>query len=565
VVALNDPAAMARVIELLEGQDAAGRLTTLTAINESLQGRRQVAMPAGWPAAFEGLMASEDEALRSQAIALGTTFGDPKALEAVRSIASDADAAEPRRLEALAALLKARDPGLPPVLRTLVQQPGALRAAAIRGLAAYDDAATADTILGVYDALTAAEKRDAMATLAARVASARTLLDAIEAKRIVRADLSADVIRNLRNLKDDALNARIAEVWGQVRDTPAAKAEQIEKYRRIVRAGYVDRPDPALGRAVYVKTCGQCHTLFGSGSNIGPDLTGSNRADLDYVLTNVVDPSALVGKDYQATVLALTDGRTLTGIVKSEDSDALTLVTATETVVIPKGDVEERALTEQSLMPEDQWTALSDHEIRSLVAYLASPSQVPLTATPENAASFFNGKDLTGWTGDPALWSVEDGEIVGRSKGLEHNAFLVSALSAADFKLSFEVKLVGDEGNSGVQFRSEALPDGEMKGPQADIGPGWWGKLYDENGRGLLWDRSGEPHVKKGEWNRYEVEAVGSKIVTRINGQTCVDLDDPAGAKRGVFAFQLHSGGPTEVRFRDVKLEVPAGGATASR
>ena len=95
-----------------------------------------------------------------------------------------------------------------------------------------------------------------------------------------------------------------------------------------------------------------------------------------------------------------------------------------------------------------------------------------------------------------------------------------------------------------------------MKGDQADVGEGWWGKLYEENGRGLLWDKSGEAFVKLGEWNTYEVEAVGSKITTKINGNVSVDLDDPAGAKRGVFAFQLHEGGPTEVRYKDIKLEL---------
>ena len=129
-------------------------------------------------------------------------------------------------------------------------------------------------------------------------------------------------------------------------------------------------------------------------------------------------------------------------------------------------------------------------------------------------------------------------------------------MAAGDFRLTVKVKLVNNEGNSGIQFRSEALPDGEMKGYQADVGPGWWGKLYEENGRALLWDKSGEAHVKKGEWNEYEVVAKGSKITTKINGQTCVDLDDPQGARRGIFALQLHSGGATEVRFKDLKLEV---------
>ena len=80
-----------------------------------------------------------------------------------------------------------------------------------------------------------------------------------------------------------------------------------------------------------------------------------------------------------------------------------------------------------------------------------------------------------------------------------------------------------------------------MRGYQADIGVGWWGKLYEENGRGILSDKSGEPYLKKGEWNRYEIEAVGNHIRTWLNGQPCVDFTDTAGARRGIFALQLHA------------------------
>ena len=116
-------------------------------------------------------------------------------------------------------------------------------------------------------------------------------------------------------------------------------------------------------------------------SNVGPDLTGSNRADLDYVLSNVLDPSALIGRDYLAHTIATEDGRVLTGIIRAEDKDTITLVTANETITLPKSEVEQRRQSEQSMMPEDLWTPLSEQEIRSLVAYLASPAQVPLPAT----------------------------------------------------------------------------------------------------------------------------------------------------------------------------------------
>src|SRR5262249_3959091 len=157
---------------------------------------------------------------------------------------------------------------------------------------------------------------------------------------------------------------------------------------------------------------------------------------------------------------------------------------------------------------------LNDRELRSLIAYLQSPAQTPLLATAENAKDFFNGKDLTGWDGNPKLWRVDKGEIIGKTDGLKQNEFLKSHMAAGDFKLSLKVKLTPNKENSGVQFRSEVLPGGEVKGLQADIGEGWWGKLYDEHGRGLLWDQSGEKHVKTNDWNDYVVEATGNRIRT---------------------------------------------------
>jgi putative heme-binding domain-containing protein len=323
--------------------------------------------------------------------------------------------------------------------------------------------------------------------------------------------------------------------------------------------------DLALGRALFAKTCQQCHTLFGVGGKVGPELTGSNRADLAYLLSNVLDPSAVMAKEYQPTVIRTGDGRLITGIVKEQTEAALSVQTATEVVVVPRDEIEESKLGTQSMMPDDLLKPLSDGEVRALAAYLASASQTPLLATADTVTNFFNGSDLAGWQGDPQLWSVEDGDLVGRTKGLDHNEFLKSELLLGDFRLKLEVKLVGNQGNSGVQFRSQVLPNGEVKGYQADIGAGWWGKLYEEHGRALLWDKSGESFVKPGEWNVYEIEAVGSRIRTWLNGQACVDLDDPAGARRGIVALQLHSGGPTEVRFRKFEIELSPTAKTAGK
>jgi hypothetical protein len=113
------------------------------------------------------------------------------------------------------------------------------------------------------------------------------------------------------------------------------------------------------------------------------------------------------------------------------------------------------------------------------------------------------------------LWKVENGEIVGSTvTGLKHNEFLKSRATYSDFRLVLKIKLTPNKENSGVQFRSEKFGDFEMKGPQADVGLGWWGKLYEENGRAILSDKPGDPFVNQDDWNTYEIVAVGSKIRT---------------------------------------------------
>jgi hypothetical protein len=207
-------------------------------------------------------------------------------------------------------------------------------------------------------------------------------------------------------------------------------------------------------------------------------------------------------------------------------------------------------------MPDGLLDPLTEDELRDLVAYLQGDGQAPRRMQAAQAAEFFDGQSLRHWSGDASVWSVADGAIVGRTDGLAHNAFLVSDWELADFRLEVDVLLANDAGNSGIQFRTEPLAGGEVRGYQADIGPGWWGKLYEENGRGLLVDLPLPAAFKPGDWNTYRIEAIGSRVRTWLNDVPCVDFADAAGARRGVIALQVHSGGPTEVRFRAPRIEI---------
>ncbi len=177
---------------------------------------------------------------------------------------------------------------------------------------------------------------------------------------------------------------------------------------------------------------------------------------------------------------------------------------------------------------------------------------------PQGDASFFNGKDLTGWSAsEMKYWSVKDGAIVGHSAvKVPKNEFIWADGVVKDFYLSVDVKLTPDNRNAGIQFRSKkANASGQAVGYQADVGGGVWGKLYHEHGRGKLdWNNNAAGVVKPGDWNRYEILAVGHKIWTAINGKLCVALEDPKGELSGKISFQVHGGPAQTVLYRPVKL-----------
>lgn len=173
----------------------------------------------------------------------------------------------------------------------------------------------------------------------------------------------------------------------------------------------------------------------------------------------------------------------------------------------------------------------------------------------------FNGTDLTGWEGDRKLWLVESGTLVGRSPGIERNEFLATLDRFKDFILRFQIHLIDNVGNSGVQFRSERIPDdSEMIGYQADVGPGWWGNLYDESRRRVTLVEADEDLIRNtvnfDRRNDYEVYAEGPRIRLSINGKVTAEYEekDPSIPRSGRIAVQVHSGPPLEVRFGNIRI-----------
>jgi putative heme-binding domain-containing protein len=307
----------------------------------------------------------------------GVRFGDARVLPELRQILADPAAPPAERIEARDALVAVKDAETPAILRRLLADP-AIQTAAIESLAAFPNEDTPAAILDTYHSFPPTARPAAIATLTSRPAWAVQLVEAVAAGRLPRSDISAFTLQRLAESTDEHLLARLAEVWGSVRPTPAEKRAAFDRWRAAFSADALATADLPHGRLVYMKTCGSCHELHGDGGRIGPGLTGSNRGDLEYLLANLLDPSGIVGRDYQATTVITTDGRSVVGIVTEETPASLTLQTPTERITIPIAEVDSRVLSPLSLMPENQLDTLPEADARDLIAYLRHPEQVPL-------------------------------------------------------------------------------------------------------------------------------------------------------------------------------------------
>jgi putative membrane-bound dehydrogenase-like protein len=530
-------ATTAKALDLLvEGLNEASRpeqqLAFLKGMNQALVGVRKIAPPRQWAEVHAQLKNHDHPEVRLQAQTLAVTFGDAGAVADLRDLAANAKAAASTRKRALAAILGAGIPDLAGLLQSLLSDPG-LRAEALRGLAAYDDPKTPRIVLALYGSLPLGHKRDALGTLCSRAGFAEALLTAVEKKQVPAADLTADLVRQLRNLKDPKLNDRITQVWGNVRESSVDRAKLIAQTKTMLHSAPKHAPDPSLGRAVFARTCQQCHTLYGVGGKVGPDITGSNRADLDYLLSNILDPSAIIPKEYAATVVMMKNGRVITGIVRDNGKNAVTLQTANEIVVVPRAEIDDTLPSELSMMPEDLLKVLTEHEVRSLVAYLSGRQQVPMRATPDNVADFFNGKDLTGWQGDPKVWSVKDGAFVAR--GPTKESFLVSDMLAENVELSLEVRTSG-------KSQATLLIPTRQTAEGVEVALIRFGKDSANN--------------RPNAWQRLEFQAGNPGPKVKINGKAPELEIGPGDGRQPTITLQVIAAAGEEVSFRNVRLRI---------
>jgi putative membrane-bound dehydrogenase-like protein len=369
------PAAINSLLAAMKDADDARAASVFTGMSEALAGWRKAAKPAAWDTLttrFAG-----NAALSDRVRELSAVFGDGRALDEVRRLALDGKAGLETRRAALKSLIEARPDDLRAVCEQLLSV-RFLNSTAARGLASFDDPAIGVKLARSYRSFHASERAAVIETLVSRPMFAHALLSEMAAGKFPREDLTPFHARQIRSFNDTELNAKLTSTWGELRESDEEKRAFIAKLKAQFTADSLSSADKGRGRVVFNQACAACHRLYGEGGQAGPDLTGAGRDNLDYLLENIADPSAVVTADFRMTVVNLKDGRVLNGLLAAKTDRTLTLRTMTETLTIERKEVESTQESKLSLMPEGLLESLTDAQRRDLIAYLMHPAQVSL-------------------------------------------------------------------------------------------------------------------------------------------------------------------------------------------
>lgn len=342
----------------------------------ALKGFSQVTKPKAWDAfaASVASVASAKDALRD----LSLVFGSGRAIDELIALIKETDGDANARRSAMDSLLRSPKPEHFGLVRGMINDK-VLGTAARLGLAKFDNPDVPKALLTNWPDRSQEWRAANITTLSSRAAWAKQLLDYVaKHPAIAKEDITPYQARQIRNLNEEALTKQLTQVWGEARDTPEAKLQEIAKWKTSLTPDAIAKADAAKGRTLFAGVCASCHKMYGEGAALAPELTGSDRHNIDYLLGNIVDPNAVVPADYRVTVLKLKDGRTVTGVIPEQNDKVLTLQTPAERLTIQRSDITEQQQLTQSLMPEGLLTALGEENVKHLIAYLMSNGQVPL-------------------------------------------------------------------------------------------------------------------------------------------------------------------------------------------
>jgi len=351
------------------------RATLLNGIKDGLVGQVRLKEPATWPKAYAELAKHPSNEVRSSARQIAVTFGNASALDQLRATLLNPKAPVPERARVLANLAQIHDLESLPAILDLAKA-GTLRGPAIVALGQFDDARIAPLLIQFIVDEDKGVRPLALNNLAGRAESSRALLAAIDAGKFKKDVLSAPLASKIRGFNDAKMNAWLEKNWGTVNASSEAKTKAIANYKKFLSTDAILRADVKRGRDLFRGSCGLCHQLFGTGGEIGPHLTGG-YTDLEYMLQNIMDPNAVIGKDYQLVYITLKDGSLQAGIISAENESTLTLKApgAPAPVVIAKDQIKTRVVSPNSLMPEGLLNGMEEPDVRSLFLYLRQTSE----------------------------------------------------------------------------------------------------------------------------------------------------------------------------------------------
>jgi putative heme-binding domain-containing protein len=308
---------------------------------------------------------------------LSIVFGSGRAADELIVIVKNADGDANARLNAFKSLTRTTKPELLAVIRAQVNDK-VLGTVSRNALAAYDDPSIPKQLLGSWPVRSEEQQAATVATLTSRASYAKELLEAVKAKKVPAAAISPFQARQIRNLGDEALTKLLTDAWGEIRDTPEAKKAEFAKWEGILKPEVLAKADKSKGRMIFTAACSACHKMYGQGGAIAPELTGSDRRNLKYLLENILDPNAVVPADFRVSVFQLKDGRTLSGVMPEQTERTITVQTPAERLVIERTQIVKQDQLTQSLMPEGLLTALGEENVINLIAYLMGEGQVEM-------------------------------------------------------------------------------------------------------------------------------------------------------------------------------------------
>jgi putative heme-binding domain-containing protein len=311
--------------------------------------------------------------LHWEACLIAANWKNPLALRYLYEHAMDQSENEVVREQAINALAAVSDKSMLELaqyrLAEKSEKSERIRGAIITSLAKIDSDEVAAIVIDKYSVLPENQRPRAIELLTQRANWGKALLNAVAEKNIPANMINVNQAQKLNSLGDKDLTALLTKNWGTVRTgRDPGRQKVIDDMRALLEK---TPGDPARGQLVYNKVCGQCHKLHGNGQEVGPDITANGRSNFDQLLSNVFDPSLVIGASYQARTVLTTDGRVITGLLAEDTPQRIVLkVQGGKLETIARGDIEELKVSELSLMPEQLEKQLKPEELADLFSLL---------------------------------------------------------------------------------------------------------------------------------------------------------------------------------------------------